>query len=144
MSASEQWPVENEWATRELHWHAYVEDQSMASARSRRERLDGEPDQVLLTPKDVATWLDTQLKRATAPANKETGKRAKDDRDFGDSFRVHESLASRGESIYTGIRLDTTFAVEAVSPADCSLGDHTRPVTPLKTAKRRGSAGSGN
>lgn len=101
MGTEEDWPVEQTWSMRNTHWHAYVEHTSLDSASPRAERLERAPEEVLTTPTEVAAWLEVNLRSATKP--EETGKkRAKDERDFSDSHRVHVSLASRGESIYTG------------------------------------------
>lgn len=64
-------------------------------------------------------------------------KRVKDERDFTDSNRVHASLASRGESIYTGVKGELTLAVEAVTPDECRISHDGADVAPLKSGRRR-------
>ena len=85
---------------------------------------------------EVAAWLEVNLRSATRP--EETGKkRVKDERDFTDSNRVHASLASRGESIYTGVKGELTLAVEAVTPDECRTSHDGADVAPLKSGRRR-------
>ncbi|KAA2262963.1 hypothetical protein F0L68_10895 [Solihabitans fulvus] len=136
MSAEEEWPVEQTWQLRNTHWHAYVEHTSLDSASPRQERLERTPEEVLTSPTEVAAWLEVNLRSATKP--EEAGKkRTKDERDFSDSNQVHASLASKGESIYTGVRGMLTLAVEAVTPTECRNTHDGADVAPLKSGRRR-------
>jgi hypothetical protein len=147
MTAAEDWPIAQVWKTRGLHWHAYVEQRPLSSAGDREERLRQPPAELLTTPTEVATWLDVSLRAAIAlpgesKGGKGTGKgkdgakEPTDTRDFSDSFRVHESLASHGESIYTGVRGDITFLVEAVTDTECQV-PHDSPEVPSIRKRRK-------
>jgi hypothetical protein len=136
MTTEEDWPVEQTWSMRNTHWHAYVEHTSLDHASPRQVRLERTPEEVLTSPAEVAAWLVVNLRSATRP--EETGKkRVKDERDFTDSNRVHASLASRGESIYTGVKGELTLAVEAVTPDECRTSHDGADVAPLKSGRRR-------
>ncbi|MCP2169249.1 hypothetical protein [Goodfellowiella coeruleoviolacea] len=136
-STAEEWPVEQTWQLRNTHWHGYVEHTSLDAAPSRQERLERTPEEVLSTPEEVAAWLEVNLRGATAPPGTEGKKGAKDLRDFSDSRQVHLSLASRGESIYTGVRGMFTLAVEAVTATECRNTHDGAEVAPLKSSRRR-------
>ncbi|MBB5956512.1 hypothetical protein FHS29_003098 [Saccharothrix tamanrassetensis] len=136
MGTEEEWPIEQTWSLRNTHWHAYVEHTSLDHASPRQERLERTPEEVLTTPAEVAAWLEVNLRSATKP--EEAGKkRTKDERDFSDSNRVHASLASAGESIYTGVKGMLTLAVEAVTPDECRSSHDGADVAPLKAGRRR-------
>lgn len=136
MTAAEDWPVTQDWKTRGLHWHAYVEQSSLSAAAEREDRLRQQPAEALSTPTEVATWLDVSLRSAMAPVEDKDGA---DGRDFSDSYRVHESLASRGESIYTGVQGNITFMVEAVTDAECQV-PHDAPEVPNLRKRRKREA----
>lgn len=135
MTAAEDWPITQDWKSRGLHWHAYVEQRSLSAAGEREDRLQQQPAELLATPTEVATWLDVSLRSAMALPSEE--KDATDSRDFSDSFRVHESLASQGESIYTGVQGDITFMVEAVTENECQVPHEGPEVSSLRKRRKR-------
>jgi len=101
-----------------LHWHGYVERVALAHAATREERLAGEPDEVMVNPEEVAAWLEGTIKAATTPAPIK-GKGVEDVRDFRDSLAVWRSLASRGESVSTGVNGQITVTADAVTEREC-------------------------
>ncbi len=128
-AAESEWPVSTTWKTLGIHWHGYTSQAREAGSQmeDRRGRLGRQPDVVHETPEGVASWLEEQCKRYSRATSIDSvpPKRAKDDRDFGDSYRVNLSLASKGESLHTGVRLtggQVDFSVEAVSTTDCDCG----------------------
>ncbi|GGM55294.1 hypothetical protein GCM10012275_28070 [Longimycelium tulufanense] len=107
----------------------------------RRARLSRTPDAVLETPDAVADWIDDHTRRATRPADLDAaaaGKRAKDPRDFSDSYRVNLSEASHGHTVHSGVRLPAEqldFCCEAVTLNECDCVD---PKPSLRKIRGRG------
>ncbi|HEX3790890.1 MAG TPA: hypothetical protein VHW44_23710 [Pseudonocardiaceae bacterium] len=127
--SKDDWPIADQWAALGMHWHGYVERVALAHAATREERLTGEPDEVMVNPDEVAAWLEGTIKAATAPAPIKGGKSANsasikaskvdDLRDFADSMTVWRSLASRGESVSTGVNGQITVTADAVTEREC-------------------------
>ncbi|SHG12665.1 hypothetical protein [Streptoalloteichus hindustanus] len=124
-----QWPVSDEWEMLGVHWHGHVEEVPMAVAKTRKERLVALPDEVLLTPQEVAAWLAGAVKAAAG---------LPEDANFGDSVSVWVSLASQGESIVTGVRQQCTVAADAVTDTECDCqSEHEKPAVARLGRRRR-------
>ena len=138
----DDWAVAEAWTGLGLHWHGYVERVALAHAASREDRLGTEPDEVMVNPDEVAAWLEGTIKAATSPAPMKgaspKGATLEDLRDFADSMRVWRSLASRGESVSTGVNGQITVTAEAVTEreCDCQIAG-PGPVSRLSKGRRR-------
>ncbi|HEY3747572.1 MAG TPA: hypothetical protein VGL80_00125 [Pseudonocardiaceae bacterium] len=138
----DDWAVAEAWTGLGLHWHGYVERVALAHAASREDRLGTEPDEVMVNPDEVAAWLEGTIKAATSPAPLKgtslKGTTLEDLRDFADSMRVWKSLASRGESVSTGVNGQITVTAEAVTEreCDCQIAG-PGPVSRLSKGRRR-------
>jgi hypothetical protein len=138
----DDWAVAEAWTGLGLHWHGYVERVALAHAASREDRLGTEPDEVMVNPDEVAAWLEGTIKAATSPAPLKgtslKGTKLEDLRDFADSMRVWKSLASRGESVATGVNGQITVTAEAVTEreCDCQIAG-PGPVSRLSKGRRR-------
>jgi hypothetical protein len=58
-------------------------------------------------------------------------------RDFADSMRVWKSLASRGESVSTGVNGQITVTAEAVTERECDCQIAGPAVSRLSKGRRR-------
>jgi hypothetical protein len=116
--SKDDWAVGDAWTDLRLHWHGYVERVPLAHAATRDERLATEPDEVMANPDEVAAWLEGTIKAAASPAPIK-GATVDDVRDFGDSMQVWRSLASKGESVSTGVHGQITVTAEAVTAREC-------------------------
>lgn len=135
--SNDDWPVADAWAGLGLHWHGYVERVALAHAGTREERLAGEPDEVMSNPDEVAAWLEGTIKAATGPAPIK-GATVDDLRDFGDSMVVWRSLASRGESVSTGVNGQITVTADAVTERECDCQTSgSASVSRLSKGRRR-------
>jgi hypothetical protein len=138
----DDWAVAEAWTGLGLHWHGYVERVALAHAATREDRLGTEPDEVMVNPDEVAAWLEGTIKAATSPAPLKgtslKGTTLEDMRDFADSMRVWKSLASRGESVSTGVNGQITVTAEAVTEreCDCQIAG-PGPVSRLSKGRRR-------
>ena len=135
--STEDWAVADAWAGLGLHWHGYVERVALAHAGTREERLAGEPDEVMANPDEVAAWLEGTIKAATGPAPIK-GATVEDTRDFADSITVWKSLASRGESVSTGVNGQITVTADAVTERECDCQiSGSASVSRLSKGRRR-------
>ncbi|HEX5402106.1 MAG TPA: hypothetical protein VFX16_07375 [Pseudonocardiaceae bacterium] len=138
----DDWAVAEAWTGLGLHWHGYVERVALAHAATRDDRLSTEPEEVMVNPDEVAAWLEGTIKAATSPAPLKgttlKGTTLEDLRDFADSMRVWRSLASRGESVSTGVNGQITVTAEAVTEreCDCQIAG-PGPVSRLSKGRRR-------
>lgn len=142
MVTKDDWAVAEAWTGLGLHWHGYVERVALAHAATRDDRLSTEPEEVMVNPDEVAAWLEGTIKAATSPAPLKgttlKGTTLEDLRDFADSMRVWRSLASRGESVSTGVNGQITVTAEAVTEreCDCQIAG-PGPVSRLSKGRRR-------
>jgi hypothetical protein len=135
--SKDDWAVVDAWTGLSLHWHGYVERVPLAHAATREQRLNTEPDEVMANPDEVAAWLEGTIKAASSPAPIK-GATVEDVRDFGDSLRVWRSLASKGESVATGVHGQITVTAEAVTERECDCQISAPPaVSRLNKGRRR-------
>lgn len=135
--SKDDWAVVDAWTGLGMHWHGYVERTPLAHAATRDERLTTEPDEVMANPDEVAAWLEGTIKAATSPAPIK-GATVEDLRDFADSMQVWRALASRGESVSTGVNGQITVTAEGVTEreCDCQIAG-PGPVSRLGKGRRR-------
>jgi hypothetical protein len=134
---NEDWTIAESWTSLSMHWHGYVERVALAHAATRDERLSTEADEVMVNPEEVAAWLEGTIKAAASPAPIK-GATVEDLRDFADSLRIWRSLASRGESVSTGVNGQITVTAEAVTERECDCQiSGPGPVSRLSKGRRR-------
>jgi hypothetical protein len=105
--------VSTRWSELGLHWFAYAEPHRLDDDGRKRagsaERVSGEPDEVLLTPRDVADWIASTTVRLAKDADAD-GRRLQGL--MVDSTRLNASIAARGQSTYASVRLSLTDVVD--------------------------------
>lgn len=114
----------NNWQQLGLHWHGHVIETQRADAAARRSLA---PTEVLSSPLEVTTWLETTLKAVTG---------AGDDTHYTDSVGVWAELAEQGESIETGTRT-VSIAADGLTESECTHCGEPGSVSPLPRRARR-------
>lgn len=120
----------DEWHTSGIHWHAHVEKRKALDpmrAGHRSDRLTREPQAVLWSPWDVATWIDARTRehvnhREVWAAHEREWVAIGDEDDLNELRRNNYLVASRGDSIYADIYTLSThhdLFVEAVTHEQC-------------------------